>query len=163
MDSSEKKTEIRVEHLRIGYGDRVLMDDLNFEIRRGEIFFIMGGSGCGKSTLLKHLIGLYEPMAGDILIGGRSIVRADEPARQELMRSFGVSYQGGALFGSLSVAENVAMPLEEYSDLTPAAIAGFSQAFSRPFPAISSPYFSVAFVSAMVLVRGTAPGMFPTQ
>ena len=123
MDGIGTHPEIKVEHLSIGYGRRVLMEDLNFEVNRGEIFFVMGGSGCGKSTLLKHLIGLLEPMSGDILIRGESIVHADEDARLALMRSFGVTYQGGALFGSLTVAENVAMPLEEYSGLPRAAIA----------------------------------------
>ena len=115
--------EIKVEDLTIGYGERVLMENLNFEVRRGEIFFIMGGSGCGKSTLLKHLIGLYEPMRGNIFIRGRDIAHAEETERMEIMRGFGVTYQGGALFGSMSVAENVAMPLEEYTSLSPAEIA----------------------------------------
>ena len=115
--------EIQVDRLAIGYDDRVLMEDLNFEVERGEIFFIMGGSGCGKSTLLKHLIGLYEPMRGDIRLRGRSIVSASEESRLEIMRGFGVTYQGGALFGSLTVAENVAMPLEEYTDLSRDEIA----------------------------------------
>ena len=123
MDGADNIPEIKVEKLSIGYGDRVLMEELDFEIKRGEIFFVMGGSGCGKSTLLKHMIGLYEPMAGDILIRGRSIVKAADDAKLELMRGFGVTYQGGALFGSLTVAENVAMPLEEYSGLDRAAIA----------------------------------------
>lgn len=115
--------EIKVENLSIGYGERVLMENLNFEVKKGEIFFVMGGSGCGKSTLLKHLIGLLEPQSGDILIRGQSIVNASENVKMDLMRGFGVAYQGGALFGSLTVAENVAMPLEEYSGLSAAAIA----------------------------------------
>ena len=123
MGENEANVEIKVENLSIGYGKRVLMEKLDFEVRQGEIFFIMGGSGCGKSTLLKHMIGLLEPLAGDILIRGRSIVRARDEERMKLMRDFGVTYQGGALFGSLTVAENVAMPLEEYSGLKPAAIA----------------------------------------
>ena len=123
MGDKVEVPEIKVEGLSIGYGERVLMEKLDFEVDAGEIFFIMGGSGCGKSTLLKHLIGLYEPMAGDILIRGRSIVNADADAKRELMRDFGVTYQGGALFGSMTVAENVAMPLEEYTDLAPAEIA----------------------------------------
>jgi phospholipid/cholesterol/gamma-HCH transport system ATP-binding protein len=123
MDGNGANVEIKVENLSIGYGKRVLMENLDFEVRQGEIFFIMGGSGCGKSTLLKHMIGLLEPMAGDILIRGRSIVKSNDAERMKLMRDFGVTYQGGALFGSLTVAENVAMPLEEYSGLKPAAIA----------------------------------------
>lgn len=123
MGKRNATPEIQVTGLTIGYGTRVLMENLEFEVKRGEIFFIMGGSGCGKSTLLKHLIGLYEPMRGEIKLRGRSIVRADEDSRLEIMRSFGVTYQGGALFGSLTVAENVAMPLEEYTDLSRAEIA----------------------------------------
>ncbi len=123
MDEVGKVAEIEVKNLSIGYGERVLMENLNFEVKKGEIFFVMGGSGCGKSTLLKHLIGLLEPQSGDILIRGKSIVNASDDAKMELMRNFGVAYQGGALFGSLSVAENVAMPLEEYSGLSAAGIA----------------------------------------
>ena len=123
MGDVGKNAEIEVEDLTIGYGDRVLMEKLNFDVKSGEIFFVMGGSGCGKSTLLKHLIGLLEPMSGDIFIRGESIVHADEDARLSLMRNFGVTYQGGALFGWLTVAENVAMPLEEYSGLSAADIA----------------------------------------
>jgi len=115
--------EIKVENLTIGYGSRVLMENLNFEVRHGEIFFVMGSSGCGKSTLLKHMIGLLEPMTGDILIHGESIVKAADDVKIALMRDFGVTYQGGALLGSLSVAENVAMPLEEHSKLDRKAIA----------------------------------------
>ena len=114
--------EIEVRGLTIGYGDRVLMRDLDFTVRRGEVMCIMGGSGCGKSTLLKHLIGLYEPLAGDILIEGESVVRCDGEAKLALMRKFGVTYQGGALFGSMTVGENVALPLEEYTSLSPAEI-----------------------------------------
>ena len=123
MGEVGKIAEIEVRDLTIGYGERVLMENLNFEVKNGEIFFVMGGSGCGKSTLLKHLIGLLEPQNGDILIRGESIVTDDDDAKLELMRSFGVTYQGGALFGSLTVAENVAMPLEEYSGLSRAEIA----------------------------------------
>lgn len=110
---------IEVRDLVIGYGDRVVMENLNFTISSGEIVCIMGGSGCGKSTLLKHLIGLYEPMHGDILIRGKSIVTASEEEKKAIMRSFGVTYQGGALFGSMTVAENVELPLREYTDLPP--------------------------------------------
>ena len=108
---------VEVRDLTIGYGERIVMENLNFKISAGEIVCIMGGSGCGKSTLLKHLIGLYEPMKGDILIRSRSIVSADEKEKKAIMRSFGVTYQGGALFGSMTVAENVELPLREYTDL----------------------------------------------
>ena len=120
--SEKSDIEIAVRDVSIGYGSRVLMEHLNFEVKTGEIFCIMGGSGCGKSTLLKHIIGLYSPMRGDILIRGKSIVKAGGAERQAIMREFGVTYQGGALFGSMTVAENVALPLEEYTALSPREI-----------------------------------------
>jgi phospholipid/cholesterol/gamma-HCH transport system ATP-binding protein len=122
--SDRRENIIEVKDLTIGYGSRVLMEHLDFNVKRGEVFCIMGGSGCGKSTLLKHIIGLYHPLAGDILIGGESIVKREGEEKFEVMRKFGVTYQGGALFGSMTVGENVAMPLEEYTDFTAEEIAG---------------------------------------
>ncbi len=116
-------TIIEAENLTIGYGDNVLLRNLNFTVTRGEIFCIMGGSGCGKSTLLKHLTGLYQPMCGDIRLFGVSIVHAYEKTRRDLMRRFGVAYQGGALFGSMTLSDNVALPLGEYTDKSPGEIA----------------------------------------
>ena len=107
---------IEVKDLTIGYGDTTVLENLNFSIRKKEIFIILGGSGCGKSTLLKHIIGLYRPFYGDIIIKGRSIVRAAPEIKRDIMRNFGVLYQSGALFGSLTLAENIKMPLEEYTD-----------------------------------------------
>ena len=98
---------VEVRDLAIGYGDRVVLENLNFAISPGEIVCIMGGSGCGKSTLLKHIIGLYQPLKGDILIRGESMVYTTAERKKALMRSLGVTYQGGALFGWMSVAENV--------------------------------------------------------
>ena len=115
--AAEKRCMVEVRELVIGYGERIVLENLNFSIYSGEIVCIMGGSGCGKSTLLKHIIGLYEPMKGDILIRNKSIVSASEAEKKAIMRSFGVTYQGGALFGSMTVAENVELPLREYSDL----------------------------------------------
>jgi phospholipid/cholesterol/gamma-HCH transport system ATP-binding protein len=106
---------IEVKDLTVGYGDRIVLENINFSVKRGEIFVILGGSGCGKSTLLKHMIGLYQPFKGDITIYGKSMVGSDEDQKRQIMRSFGVTYQGGALFGSMSLAENVALPLEEYT------------------------------------------------
>lgn len=120
MDGIKRKIEVK--DLVIGYGERIVLQNLTFHVDAGEIFCIMGGSGCGKSTLLKHIIGLYSPKAGDILISGRSIVHADSDERRNIMRNFGVTYQGGALFGSMTVAENVAMPLKEYTDKSPEEI-----------------------------------------
>lgn len=108
---------IRVSHLRMGYGKRVLLDDASFEVKRGEIMVILGGSGCGKSSLMKNIIGLYRPMAGDISIGGVSIVNSSAADKARLQRSLGVMYQSGALFGSLNVLENVRFPLDHFTDL----------------------------------------------
>jgi phospholipid/cholesterol/gamma-HCH transport system ATP-binding protein len=109
---------IRVEGLSAGYGDLVLQKDLSFEVRRGEVFGILGGSGCGKSTLMKHMIGLYQPIAGHVYIDGDDIVTAEGATRQAILRRIGVMYQSGALFGSMTLLENVRLPLEEYTDLT---------------------------------------------
>ena len=107
---------LRVCDAAVGYGSRTVLEHLNFSVRRGEIFAIMGGSGCGKSTLLKHIIGLYKPLRGDILINGRSIVTANEQEKRSIMSEFGVAYQGGALFRSLNLAENIALPMEELTN-----------------------------------------------
>jgi phospholipid/cholesterol/gamma-HCH transport system ATP-binding protein len=108
---------IRVSHLKVGYGDSVILQDINFQVRRGEVFAILGGSGSGKSTLLKSLIGLYPPLAGEVWIEGGNLVVAEGDERQNLLRRFGVAYQNGALFGSLSVLENVRLPLDELTAL----------------------------------------------
>ncbi|MFN0299811.1 MAG: ABC transporter ATP-binding protein [Burkholderiales bacterium] len=113
---------IRVERLRAGYGANVLMDDVSFDVMAGEIFVILGGSGCGKSTLMKNMIGLYQPLAGRVLIDGDDIARAEEPLRRSILRKFGVTYQMGALFGSMTVLQNVRLPLEAYTDLPDEAI-----------------------------------------
>jgi phospholipid/cholesterol/gamma-HCH transport system ATP-binding protein len=112
---------IRVEGLSAAYGGRVVFRDVTFDVRRGEVFVILGGSGCGKSTLLKHLIGLYRPATGTIRILGEDLVSASGEARGRLLRRIGVMYQGGALFGGLTLLENVCLPLEEYTDLPPEA------------------------------------------
>jgi phospholipid/cholesterol/gamma-HCH transport system ATP-binding protein len=108
---------VSVRNLCMGYGQRILLDDASFDVQRGEIMVILGGSGCGKSSLMKNIIGLYKPMAGDILIGGRSIVKAGMEEKAKLQRGLGVMYQSGALFGSLTVLENVRFPLDQFTDL----------------------------------------------
>ena len=113
IKTAENTPAIEVRGLTIGYGSRVVLDNLNFRIEQGQIVTILGGSGCGKSTLLKHIIGLYKPLKGDILINGRSIVHAGEAEKRSIMSEFGVAYQGGALFRSLNLAENIALPMEE--------------------------------------------------
>jgi phospholipid/cholesterol/gamma-HCH transport system ATP-binding protein len=121
MNDSEEPI-IRVEGLRAGFGDTIVLDDVSFEVRRGEVFAILGGSGSGKSVLLKHMIGLYEPMAGRVLIEGSDLAHAEGEARLTILKRFGVMYQLGALFGSMTLAENVRLPLEEYTDLPDAAM-----------------------------------------
>jgi phospholipid/cholesterol/gamma-HCH transport system ATP-binding protein len=101
----------------MAYGDLVLMRNLSFQVQRGEIFVIMGGSGSGKSTLLKHLIGLKEPAGGAVLFNGENLGQADADTRKGIFRRMGVLYQNGALWSGLTLAENVAMPLEEYTRL----------------------------------------------
>ena len=113
---------IRVEGLTAGYDDFVLLENVSFDVIPGEVFVILGGSGCGKSTLLKHMIGLYEPKAGRVLIDGDDIVTAEGEVRKKILGKIGVMYQSGALFGSMTLAENVRLPLEEYTDLDPEAI-----------------------------------------
>ena len=113
---NKKDTIIEVKNLSIGYDDFLVLDKLNFEIKRGEIFVILGGSGCGKSTLLKHLIGLYEPIDGDILINENSMVNSDLTKKDNMLKSIGILYQSAALFSSLTLAENIALPLEEFTD-----------------------------------------------
>jgi phospholipid/cholesterol/gamma-HCH transport system ATP-binding protein len=114
---------IEVKDLTMAYGGRVVMQDLGFQVRRGEIFAVMGGSGSGKSTLLKHLIGLKPPAAGTILFDGEDFGAAAPEARKEMLRRMGVLYQNGALWSGLTLAENVALPLEEYTRLDASAIA----------------------------------------
>lgn len=109
--------KIEVKDLTMAYGNFVVMKDLNFEIQKGEVFIIMGGSGCGKSTLLKHLIGLKEPAKGEVFFDGNSFSAADVDQRRAMLQRFGVLYQGGALWSSMTLAENVGLPLGEYTDL----------------------------------------------
>jgi phospholipid/cholesterol/gamma-HCH transport system ATP-binding protein len=113
---------IAVRDLTMAYGDRVVQRDLTFTVGRGDIFIIMGGSGCGKSTLLRNLIGLMPPGRGEVYYDGQSFWGAEPDARERMIRRFGVLYQSGALWSSMTLAENVALPLGEYTDLGPADI-----------------------------------------
>jgi phospholipid/cholesterol/gamma-HCH transport system ATP-binding protein len=108
---------IDVRNLSVGYGQNVLLQNLNFSVNEGEIFVILGGSGCGKSSLLKNLFGLYQPLAGSVLIEGKNITDAHGEDRQKIMTHFGVMYQQGALFGSMNLLENVTLFMEEYTTL----------------------------------------------
>jgi phospholipid/cholesterol/gamma-HCH transport system ATP-binding protein len=120
---TKDRAPIEVQDLTMRYDSFVVMRELSFEVRRGEIFVIMGGSGSGKSTLLKHLIGLRSPGEGTILFEGEDFGGADEAARKRMLRRMGVLYQNGALWSGLTLAENVALPLEEYTSLDAETIA----------------------------------------
>ena len=108
---------IRVENFTAAYDGNVIINDISFEVFPGEVFVILGGSGCGKSTLLKHMIGLYPPAQGRILIEGRDMATAAGEERLAILKRIGVMYQMGALFGSMTLLENVRLPLEAYTDL----------------------------------------------
>jgi phospholipid/cholesterol/gamma-HCH transport system ATP-binding protein len=118
MTTLEPQPHIVVEGLTMAYGSFVLQRDLSFTINRGDIFIIMGGSGCGKSTLMKHLIGLIAPAKGRVLYGNVSFWDAPEPERDRIMRQVGIMYQSGALWSSLTLAENIGLLLEEFTGLT---------------------------------------------
>jgi phospholipid/cholesterol/gamma-HCH transport system ATP-binding protein len=117
---SDIKAEIR--DLTMAFGSYVVMQDVNARIKRGEVFIIMGGSGCGKSTLLNHMIGLLRPAKGEIVYDGSSLWDRDEDERALMLRNFGVLFQGSALWSSMTLAENIALPLNEYTDLNKAEI-----------------------------------------
>jgi len=114
--------KVQVRDLDMMYGTRVIQKNLNFTVSTGDIFVIMGGSGCGKSTLLRHMIGLIEPARGDVYYDGQSFWDAEPRAREGQLRRLGVLYQSGALWSSMTLAENVALPIAEYTDLRPAEI-----------------------------------------
>jgi len=115
---SARGAKISVRDVTMAYGDFVLMRGLSFDVRRGDVFVIMGGSGCGKSSLLRHMIGLHEPAQGEILYDGESFTKADPETRDLMLRRMGVLYQQGALWSSMTLAENVALPIGEYTDLS---------------------------------------------
>jgi phospholipid/cholesterol/gamma-HCH transport system ATP-binding protein len=118
MAAEQNPVKIEIRNLTMAYGSFVVMRDISARIKRGEIFIIMGGSGCGKSTLLRHMIGLKEPAQGEILYDGVSFWAASDDERQKLLRTFGVAFQGGALWSSMTLAENIGLLLGEYTDLS---------------------------------------------
>jgi phospholipid/cholesterol/gamma-HCH transport system ATP-binding protein len=120
--STHAAAKIRVEELTIGYGGRVIQHDLSFSVNERDIFIVMGGSGTGKSSLLRNMVGLVQPVKGAVLYEGVSFWHTAAEERQSLMRRFGVLYQSGALWSSLTLAENVALPLEQYTSLPPRQI-----------------------------------------
>jgi phospholipid/cholesterol/gamma-HCH transport system ATP-binding protein len=113
---------IKVEELKIQYGSRVILDHINFNVKQGEVFVILGGSGCGKTTLLRHMIGLEQPVSGQVYLDHKDIVTAEGDERDYILRHIGVMFQSGALFGSMSLLENVCLPLEELTELPSDAI-----------------------------------------
>jgi phospholipid/cholesterol/gamma-HCH transport system ATP-binding protein len=113
---------ITVRDLTMAFGDFVVMRDLNFTVKRGDVFIIMGASGCGKSTLLRHMIGLIEPAKGEIFYGRENFTAASPEQREQMLRRFGVLYQTGGLWSGMTLAENVALPLAEFTSLNPAQI-----------------------------------------
>lgn len=116
--TSDLTPAIAVDNLECGYDGKIVLKNVSFTVARGEIFFIIGGSGCGKSTLLRHLVGLHTPTAGNVKFFGQSFHDADTTTRRNLLRSFGMLFQGGALWTSLTLRQNVALPLEEYTTLS---------------------------------------------
>jgi phospholipid/cholesterol/gamma-HCH transport system ATP-binding protein len=118
----KRETVISVQGLTVRYGDNTVLDNVSFEVYKGEIFVIAGGSGCGKSTLLRHIIGLEAPYSGKIIINGVDTTDIDEEAMEKLRRGIGMLFQGSALFGSMTIGENVALPLTEFTDLSPHAM-----------------------------------------
>ncbi len=118
---------IEVSGLTVSYGDRLILSDVSFEVQRGEILFILGGSGSGKSTLLKHMIGLSEPTSGQVSIDGLDLVGAAPEQRRQILRKIGVAYQSGALFGSMTLGDNIRLPLEAFTHLPPSAMTEIAQ------------------------------------
>ena len=119
---TDNETHIHVEYLTMSYGSFVVQRDLTFTINRGDIFIIMGGSGCGKSTLMRHMVGLKEPAKGKVFYDGVSFWDTDPVDREQFMRKIGISYQSGALWSSMPLAENIGLPLQEFTDLKPGQI-----------------------------------------
>jgi len=113
------RPHILVRDLTIGYGSHIIQRDLNFTINRGDIFIIMGGSGCGKSTLLRNMVGLNRPLKGEVIYEGVSFWDAEPDVQTSIMQRIGILYQSGALWSSMTLAENIALPLREYRQFSP--------------------------------------------
>jgi len=126
MDSQPEKI-IQVKRLTGGYGETVILKDITFDVYEGEVFIILGGSGCGKSTMMKMMIGLEKPFSGQVYVDGVEIVGASEAEYNTALRSFGVMYQNGALFGSMSLMENICLVLEEFTALPREAMEAIAQ------------------------------------
>src|ERR1700739_229120 len=122
MANPSDDVAISVVNLRVSYGERELLQGITFDVRRGETMVILGGSGSGKSTLLRTLVGLEKPSSGEVWIRGQNFSAISEAERDEIRKHLGMSFQGGALFGSMTVGENVALPLEEHTKLEPSTV-----------------------------------------
>ncbi|MBB1268200.1 ABC transporter ATP-binding protein [Shewanella sp. SR44-3] len=114
---------IRIKDLEIGYGDHAVQRQLNFDIQKNDIFFVIGGSGCGKTTLLKSMVGLLPPTQGEVLYQGQNFYDSDETTQAALLNSWGITFQTGALLSSMTLGENVALPLQIYTQLSGQQIA----------------------------------------
>ncbi|MCG6946270.1 MAG: ATP-binding cassette domain-containing protein [Deltaproteobacteria bacterium] len=119
---NNKEPHITVSDLTMAYGDFVLMRDLNFTVDRGDIFIVMGGSGCGKSTLMRIMVGLKSPAKGQVFYGNVNFWETSTEQQEKIIQNVGILYQSGALWSSMTLAENIAMPLEQYTDLSPGQI-----------------------------------------
>lgn len=127
-DFSQQTDKIlRVNNLRLAYGDYEVLKGVSFHALRGECLVVMGGSGCGKSTLLKSMVGLLEPLDGEVTVDSQNIWSLDVDVQEAVLRKFGVLFQGGALWGSMNLLENVSLPLEIYTDLNPSEIEGLAR------------------------------------
>jgi phospholipid/cholesterol/gamma-HCH transport system ATP-binding protein len=125
--NSDTDIKIEIRDLTMAYGSFVVMRDISAKIKRGEIFIIMGGSGCGKSTLLRHMIGLKQPAKGDVYYNGTPFWQMGDEERQEKLRSFGVLFQSGALWSSMTLAENIGLVLGEYTGFPPGEIRSIAR------------------------------------
>jgi phospholipid/cholesterol/gamma-HCH transport system ATP-binding protein len=119
---NNKEPHIKVSDLTMAYGDFVLMRDLNFTVNRGDVFIVMGGSGCGKSTLMRIMVGLKSPAKGQVFYGEVSFWETSPEQQEQIIQNVGILYQSGALWSSMTLAENIALPLEQYTDLSPSQI-----------------------------------------
>jgi len=117
-----KEILIQVKNLVVKYGESLILDNINFDVFKGEILFVLGSSGCGKTTLIRHMMGLNRPLSGNVLIDGVDITASNEKDFQKTLRKIGILFQSSALFGSMTLAENVALPIEEYTGLNQLAI-----------------------------------------
>jgi phospholipid/cholesterol/gamma-HCH transport system ATP-binding protein len=119
VDPGARGTAVEAVDLKIGFGSKTILRDLNFDVKHGEIFFIGGNSGCGKSSLFRNIVGLHDPQGGTIRVDGKDAIGLSGTARRDMLRRIGISYQNGALFASMTVKENVMLPLREFTDLDP--------------------------------------------